>query len=134
MKRFWTLILMLALFLTGCGGGAASMEPTTNLEIGMTEFMFEPAMYAIPAGEEVTLKLVNKGGILHDFIILKKGSTIKTPFKLDENAEIILFNGKVSPNSEETFTISIAEPGEYLVLCGISGHTEAGMTGKLIVK
>lgn len=126
-----TLLCLAATLLAACGAGG---DPVTTLEIDMVEFMFEPNNFTIPAGEEITLKLVNKGAIEHNFVILKKGVSAEGNFEHDANLENILFEAKLDPGKSGTFTFTIDEAGEYQVICSIPGHLAAGMAGKLVVK
>ena len=61
-KPGFVLIILLgvSLILSACGsaGGAS-----TNLNIIMTDFKFEPVQNTIPAGKEITLKLTNDGAV-----------------------------------------------------------------------
>ncbi len=100
----------------------------------MVEFMFEPKTFTVPAGQEITLELVNKGAIEHDFVILKKGVTAEGNFDHNANLEVILFEARLDPGKSGTFTFTIDEAGEYQVICSIPGHLAAGMAGKLVVK
>lgn len=100
----------------------------------MVEFMFEPKTLTVPAGQEITLELVNQGAIEHNFVILKKGIHAEGSFDHDANLQDILLEAQLAPGKSGTFTFTIAEAGEYQVICSIPGHLAAGMTGKLIVK
>lgn len=40
----------------------------------------------------------------------------------------------VKPGGTSTLTFTPTEPGEYEFNCSVTGHKEAGMVGKLIVK
>jgi uncharacterized cupredoxin-like copper-binding protein len=135
MKRLLSLLTLLflsATLLAACGAGSG--DPVTTLEIDMVEFMFEPKNFTIPAGQEITLELVNKGAIEHNFVILKKGVSAEGNFEHDANLENILFEAKLGSGKSGTFTFTIDEVGEYQVICSIPGHLTAGMAGKLVVK
>lgn len=125
------IILFLSTFLlAACGGGGES----TTLKVDMVEFMFEPKTFTVPAGQEITLELVNKGVIEHNFVILKKDVTAEGSFDHNANLESILFEARLDPGKSGVFTFTIDEAGEYQVICSIPGHLAAGMAGKLIVK
>lgn len=134
MKRthlFLFFILFISnLLLIACGGE----ESATTLKVDMVEFMFEPKTFTVPAGEEITLELVNKGALEHDFVILKKGVTAEGNFDHSARQDDILFEARLHPGKSGAFTFTIAEAGEYQVICSIPGHLVAGMAGKLIVK
>lgn len=129
-KYFSISLLIFLLLLTACGGG----QTATTLQVDMVEFMFEPKTFTIPAGEQITLELVNKGAIEHNFVILKKGVSAANDFDHAANLEDILFEARLDPGKSGTFTFTVEEAGEYQVICSIPGHLAAGMAGKLIVK
>jgi uncharacterized cupredoxin-like copper-binding protein len=128
MKNRQILLLLAAsaLLLSACGGGgsggattAATSPETTvagmEITVTATEFKFDPENLEVPAGTPVTITLVNRGVIEHDFTIEELGIHI-----LAQPGEIV----------SETFTF---DAGEYHVLCSIPGHHEAGMMGLLTV-
>jgi uncharacterized cupredoxin-like copper-binding protein len=102
----------------------------------MTDFTFIPNTLTVPAGEEITLSVTNGGAIAHDFVIMKLGYQIDSHghFGREEHANVYWEQEQLEPGArlESKFT-SPAEPGEYQIVCGVAGHVEAGMVGKLIV-
>ncbi len=133
IRSFLFLPLLLStLLLAACGAGGEA--PATTLEVDMVEFMFEPKTFNIPAGEEITLELVNNGAIEHNFVILKQGVKADGNFDHNANLEDILFEAQLDPGKSGAFTFTIDEAGDYQVICSIPGHLAAGMAGKLVVK
>jgi uncharacterized cupredoxin-like copper-binding protein len=132
MKRlltFFTSLLVFSLVLSGCGGGGVS----TNLRVDLTEFMFNPNDFTVPAGQEITLELSNNGAVVHDFIIMKNGTTVGDDFG-DEDEANIYWKAELDPGSSGSYTFTApSEPGEYQVVCGIAGHYLAGMVATLFV-
>ncbi len=132
MKKHFTIVLLLsaaALILSACGGGG----PSTTINVTMTDFHFEPAEFTVPAGQEITLNATNNGAVEHEFVIFKLGTDAGEKFG-DEDEENIYWEVEVMPGQSVTATFTApSEPGEYFVTCGIEGHLEAGMSGKLIV-
>ncbi|MEW6287938.1 MAG: cupredoxin domain-containing protein [Chloroflexota bacterium] len=121
--------VFLSLVLSACGGGGAS----TTINVTMTDFHFEPMEFTVPAGQEITLNAVNNGAVIHEFVIFKLGTDAGEKFG-DEDEENIYWEVEVEPGQSVTTTFTApSEPGEYSVTCGIEGHLEAGMNGKLIV-
>jgi uncharacterized cupredoxin-like copper-binding protein len=132
MKKFLPFILLasLALFLSACGGSSAA---STDLSVTFTDFHFTPDTFTVPAGKEINLTAVNAGAVEHEFVIFKLGKTAGDKFD-DEDKENIYWEVKTLPGESKSVTFtSPAEVGEYYLVCGIPGHLEAGMTGKLIV-
>jgi uncharacterized cupredoxin-like copper-binding protein len=136
MKRLTAIVVILvfASLLVSCAAGASGSSPSTTLKVDMSEFVFTPTEYAVPAGETITVKLENSGDIEHDFIILKKGIEVKGKFDHEKQMNDILFHAMLDAGKSGEFTfIAPNEPGEYQIVCGILGHFQAGMIGKLTV-
>ena len=124
--------LVFTILLTACG--AKTQGDSTTLDIEMSEFMFTPASATIPAGQQITLKLKNSGSIQHDFIILKKGAVVTGSFDHNKQMDDMFFHAMLDAGKANTFTFTApAEAGEYQIVCGIAGHFQAGMIGKLMV-
>ncbi len=99
----------------------------------MTDFQFTPNEFIIPAGKEISINSANNGGVIHNFVVMKFGTTAGDTFENDDVVNIyweveILPGGSIS----DTFTAP-TESGEYQVVCRTPGHIEAGMIAKLIV-
>lgn len=125
-----SLIVVLSLVLTGCGGGSVA---STRIESKMTEYSYDPAVYVIPAGQEITLKVSDIGAADHEFVIIKNGLSIGDAFGPEDEEKIYW---EVELKSGETKTVSFTAPegtGEYQIVCGTEGHVEHGMIGQLIV-
>lgn len=132
MKRFMFLSALLVIFslvLTACGGASG---PTTNLEVDFTDFAFTPDTYVIPAGQEITLVATNSGAVIHEFVIMKLGTTVGEDFG-DEDEENIYWEVEVEPGQSVTTTFTAPEAGEYQIVCGTEGHFVAGMVGSMTV-
>ncbi len=132
MRKFLILAVImtgLLVILTACSNSG----PSTNLTLNMTDFMYEPTDFTVPAGEQITMTASNFGAVEHEYVIFKLGTDAGDKFG-DEDEENIYWEIEVEPGDTATETfIAPGEPGEYYVTCGIAGHLEAGMVGKLIV-
>ena len=130
MKR--TLIIaavFLSLILVSCGGGGAS----TKLNVTMTDFQFQPNQFTVPAGQEITFNSVNNGAVVHNFVIMKKG-TSAGPFFDDEDVPNVFWQVEIQPGSSaDTSFTAPTDPGDYEVVCRTEGHIASGMTAKLTV-
>ncbi len=85
------------------------------------EFMFEPKIIELRAGEPTRIELVNHGKVEHALLVKEpsgKGDWIHL---------------HAQPGATDAGTYQIETPGRYKLLCTIAGHTEAGMVGELVV-
>lgn len=99
-------------------GLEALPEGARTFEIEAGEMYFNPTEIEVAPGETFGLKLINNGAIVHVWEIEGRPET------------------HIHAEAGETSTGVITapeEPGEYAVVCPLPGHTEGGMTGKLIV-
>jgi uncharacterized cupredoxin-like copper-binding protein len=130
MKR--TLIIaavFFSLMLVSCGGGGAS----TKINVTMTDFQFQPNQFTVPAGQEITFQSSNNGAVVHNFVIMKKG-TSAGPFFDDEDVPNIFWQVEIQPGSSvDTSFTAPTDPGDYEVVCRTEGHIASGMTAKLTV-
>lgn len=128
-KVFSTIMLVCMFIVAACGGN----RPSTKLKVDMVEFIFTPAEFVIPAGQEITITAVNNGAVIHEFVIMNFGQTIGDDFG-DEDEGNIYWEVEAEPGKTVTATFTApTEPGEYQVVCGTEGHFIAGMVGKLTV-
>jgi uncharacterized cupredoxin-like copper-binding protein len=130
MKRFLTLAaVLLGLLLTACGGGGASK----TIDVIMTDFQFQPNQFTVPAGEEITFNSSNNGAVVHNFVIMKLGTTAGDFFD-EEDVPNVYWEVELLPGaSTNTSFMAPSEPGEYQVVCKTEGHIVSGMTAKLTV-
>lgn len=119
MSRFllrWVSAFVM-LGLVACGGSGASGN-TIDITVTATEFKFEPAVITVASGQAVNFTLKNQGSIDHNWMFQAIG------FK------ITAVPGKSATRS----FVAPTAPGTYDITCDVAGHSDAGMTGKLIVK
>jgi uncharacterized cupredoxin-like copper-binding protein len=127
------LLGAMVLLLAGCGTDT-TVEATTQLSVeGTDRLAFEPAEFAVPAAEEVTLRLTAGEAVGHDFVI--EGAEAQGAAGDQGNAVASgdLAVAHADPGQTVTGTFTIDEPGTYEVYCSIPGHRKAGMAGTLTV-
>jgi uncharacterized membrane protein/plastocyanin len=77
-----SVIVPLALLLSGCGGATEaaprSGSGSNQVTLVADSSAFEPDVLKLPAGAEVTVKVDNRDGIPHDFVIESMGVKTET--------------------------------------------------------
>ena len=128
---FAFLALCFAAMLAACGG---TNGPSTSLKVTTTDFAFSPNTFTVPAGQTISLHITNNGAVAHSLIIMKAGMQVENHFSDTNPSSIYWQEAPVPPgNSIQTTFTAPSEPGEYQIVCGVSGHLEAGMVAKLFV-
>lgn len=123
------LLLPLVLLLAAC----QSRGPSTKINVEMSDFAFTPNHFTVPTGEEITVNIAHSGIVVHEFIIMKPGTTAGEKFDEEDKPNIHTVV-EVPPGHSQTFSfIAPTEIGDYQIVCGIAGHLESGMTGTLTV-
>jgi plastocyanin len=123
------LVVALSLTLAACGSSDSSIN------VLLTDFTFSPSTFTVPAGEQITVRATNNGSVEHEIAIMKKGTSVSPPFGDKDEGNIYWELGEILPGTtkRDTFTAP-SEPGEYEIVCGLAGHIESGMVGRLTVK
>ena len=129
-KKTVILLMLLAIWvLSACGKSG----PSTKLNFTMTDFAFNPNEFTIPAGEEITLNVTHRGTMEHNFIIMKYGTDAGEMFD-EEDTVNVYWKVVLQPGDSETVVFTAPEkPGIYQIICGMTGHLQSGMLGKLII-
>ena len=130
MKRYLiVMVFVLSLMLVSCGAGG----PSTNIDVTMTDFQFQPNQFTIPAGQEISFHSANNGAVVHNFVIMNLGTTAGDFFD-EEDVPNVYWEIELLPGaSSDTSFTAPSEPGEYEVVCRTEGHIVSGMTAKLTV-
>jgi uncharacterized cupredoxin-like copper-binding protein len=130
------LLGAMVLLLAGCSTDT-TVEATTQLSVeGTDRLAFEPTEFAVPAGEEVTLRLTAGEAVGHDFVVEGAEAQGAAGDQSDEGGAVAagdLAVAHADPGQTVTGTFTIDRPGTYEVYCSIPGHREAGMAGILTV-
>ncbi len=97
------------------GALASSDIPADAVPVVLTEFAIAPKV--VEAGEGSVLKVTNQGGAPH--LLAVDGESLETP--------------ELNPGEAAGLDLGDLGQGTYTIVCTISGHREAGMTGELKV-
>lgn len=134
-KNIWTKKLfaffafILALHLTACGTSGSS----TRINFTMTDFAFSPNEFTILTGAEITLRATHHGTVEHNFIVMKYGTDAGEMFDEADKANVF-WEVELQPGDSKTILFTAPEqPGTYQIICGMAGHLQSGMVGRLIV-
>jgi outer membrane protein assembly factor BamB len=96
--------------------GATPAGAAGAVEVHTVDLAFEPKELSIAADTDVTITVVNKGALQHDFII--------------ENTD---FGTEILDGGASTELVVNLSAGTYTYFCSVPGHREAGMQGTLTV-
>lgn len=133
MKKIGLLLLVIIasiIPMTACG---RRNSYSTNIDVTMVDYLYEPNEIVIPAGQQITLNLTNNGAVHHELVIMKLGTTVGESFG-DEDEENIYWEQEVEPGQQMSVAFTApSEPGVYQFVCGIEGHYTAGMKGTIRV-
>lgn len=104
-------------------GTSTPVTASGTIEIVATDeagqFRFSPDRIEVAAGQQVTVRVVNRGASAHDFAVPDLG--VET--------------GLIDPGQEKTITFTApSNPGEYRFICTVPGHEQLGMHGVLAVR
>lgn len=129
-KRLFALVLTVVIFLVSCGGS----EPSTTIDVTMIDFQFTPNSFTVPAGQEITLNVLNNGAVVHNFVIMKLGTSAGEAFDETDQANVFWEERDIPTGGDLSVTFTApTEPGEYQVVCRTQGHIASGMFGTLTV-
>lgn len=122
--------VLLSLMLTSCGGSGG---PTTELDVALTDFQFQPNQYTVPAGQEIALNARNNGAVVHNFVIMKLGTSAGPMWDKEDLPNIYWEVELPAGGDTNTSFTAPTEPGAYEVVCRTEGHIASGMVAKLSV-
>jgi plastocyanin len=123
------LVSLMLMLLTACGAGGAS----DKIDVKMTDFQFQPSQFTVPAGQEIAFTSSNNGAVVHNFVIMKLGTSAGPMFD-EEDVPNVYWEVELLPGADTNTSFTApTEPGDYEVICKTEGHIASGMTGKLTV-
>lgn len=121
---------LLFMMLTSCGAGGGA---SNTIDVTMTDFQFQPSQFTVPAGEEIAFNSDNNGAVVHNFVIMKLGTSAGDFFD-EEDVPNVYWEVELPPGASKTTSFAApSEPGTYEVVCRTEGHIVSGMTAKLTV-
>jgi uncharacterized cupredoxin-like copper-binding protein len=110
-------------------------EITVSLGNAANELKFEPNHLELVAGKRYQLWLNNPSQLKHYFTAKDFADGIWTQKVEAGKVEIkgAIHELELKPGAEAEWVFVSLKPGKYGLRCSIPGHTEAGMTGEILV-
>jgi uncharacterized cupredoxin-like copper-binding protein len=128
MRTLACLIVAAALL----GPGVPAASPADTLMVEMREFAFRPAVLRVRAGHPITLRLVNRGQIAHQFEADALKGVALTVSDEQVRLEGLRFEIlRLQPGASAAVSFTPRQKGRFPFACTIEGHREAGMVGIL---
>ena len=108
------------LLLTACGGTEPTVrERTGNFAVTLDDYLIRPQNISVPKGQELTVKVSNRGRLGHTFRIRGR------------NKNVLAFT-TLQPGETKSRTFRLAK-GKNTMYCALANHEELGMYGTLVV-
>ena len=120
------------------GVAGDAKEVTRRIEIRMADTMrFSPSHIDVRLGETLSLRVVNRGRAMHEFVIgtraeLEAHAELMKRFPTMEHEEPYMAH--VAPRRRRDIVWTFNRPGDFEFACLIPGHFEAGMRGTIRVE
>ncbi|MBD2299701.1 copper-binding protein [Nostoc sp. FACHB-87] len=110
-------------------------EITVSLGNAANELKFEPNHFEFIAGKRYLLQLKNPSQLKHYFTAKDFADGIWTQKVEAGKVEIkgAIHELELKPSAEAEWVFVPLKSGKYNLRCTIPGHTEAGMTGEIII-
>ena len=134
--------------LAACGPGNGDERATRlheepqTMQIVAREMSFGPDNLHLRSGQQVSLRFINKGRVLHDWNLVGVNSTAQghthsaPPAGHDNHRHAVgpdQLHVMALPDDESNIDFVAPAPGEYEYFCSVPGHREAGMVGRIFV-
>jgi uncharacterized cupredoxin-like copper-binding protein len=138
-------ILLSAFVLNGTSAEAANLsdgilkQPPTEMTVSLgnstNELKFEPNYLEFEAGKRYKLRLTNPSAQKHYFTAKDFADGIWTQKIEAGKVEVkgAIHEVELKPSAEAEWVFVPLKPGKYALRCPIAGHTEAGMTGEIVI-
>jgi uncharacterized cupredoxin-like copper-binding protein len=112
--------------------GVLAASLSDALKVEMREFAFRPTVLRVRAGHPITLRLVNRGQIAHQFETEALKGLALTVSDEQVRLEGLSFEIlRLQPGASAAVSFTPHQKGHFPFACTIEGHREAGMVGVL---
>src|SRR5262245_30414539 len=99
-KQITVIGSLLALLLVSCRAGG----PSTTIDVTTTDFAFTPNAFTVPAGQEITLNVINNGAVVHNFVIMKLGANAGDAFGEEDQENVFWEERDIEPGGDISVT------------------------------
>jgi uncharacterized cupredoxin-like copper-binding protein len=121
-----------AVVLSGCGGNAASASDT-RVTVTFRFSHFEQKVIAVPAGQPISITLINNDPIEHEWIVGSEEMHERHRTGTDGYHDAVPTEVTVPALTTRKTTVRFDTPGDYSFVCHLPGHEAYGMKGMLRV-
>lgn len=115
-------------------------KPAQTIKVAMTEgegtMTYDPSQLKVKAGEQVKFVITNRGALDHEFMLDSVEKNAKHRIAMQKNPEMEHDdpNGRrLKPGGTAEIVWKFSKAGTFEFACLIPGHSEAGMTGVVVV-
>jgi uncharacterized cupredoxin-like copper-binding protein len=115
----------------GGGGGAPTGAAAAELGVDLGEWFFTFDADAITADQDVPISMTNEGNVEHNLAVLRPGADPSNESLIRDDMIIARF-GDVAPGDTLEGSLNLGQ-GDYLFVCLLTGHYDAGMKATLSV-
>jgi uncharacterized cupredoxin-like copper-binding protein len=143
-----TLFFLVSLLFTlvACSSAEATEQSPEPLALTLvaSDIAYDTTVIETKTGQPIQLILDNTGILEHDFSIVEipLSGEVTMTMPADEMGEHDMshmvehpdLHVAASSGGHNTIVFTPSTPGEYIFYCTVSGHREAGMEGRLVVR
>ncbi len=108
-----------------------------NVQVGLSEYAFQPAENTFRVGVPYRLEITNVGNAAHSFVsegFFKAVAVEKLSGGGVEELVPFVKTIAVPPHAVKELTFIAVKPGAYRLECTVPGHSLFGMTGEITVR
>jgi plastocyanin len=122
-------LFLLVVWLAACSSDQLTL--TSVVDVQITQSGCHPMEWRVPAGQVISLKLVNKA--LKDYTWIMMGRPVTPPFDASDAANVF-FAQQVAAGASASLQFNTpAAAGEYQVICSPLDHSAVEQSGRITV-
>src|SRR5688500_15694592 len=125
-------VLVTAVIVVAAAGG--DDEPVTEATIEFRYSKFEQREFNVAVGVPITLHLVNKDPIGHEWIVGDEDVHARHRTGTEPYHDQVPTEVSLRAFETKTTVVTFDEPGDYVYVCHLPGHEEYGMRGTIRVR